>query len=392
MNPLFLLFALTFLVYVDVRIISPLLPSISLSLEASPGAVGLAMTGYALTYGFGQLIYGPLSDRFGRIAVIRIAGIGFCLFTVLSALSLTSGQFIALRLLAGAFTGAVIPLTMVFVGDSFAYERRQVVLGRMFAISSVAFIFSAAVGGTLAYYLSWRAMLLGYALAGLIPLTLLWRLRTDRPLTDPGNAGRYRDFLRDRRALLTYGGVFLEGTLLWGGMTYLGSFATLRYGFDQFTVGILIALFGVGTMAGGLLIGWINRRLSEGVQAMVGGLLMGAAFLVLIPRWPTGVFAAAMLVLGLGVVGLHTILQLRATEISATARGKAFGLFAVANFSGVAAGSAFFGRIVDTGHYETMLLMVGIGLVVTGLATALAPRRPVTGERESPVTSPPSAI
>lgn len=377
MNPLYLLFAMTFLVYVDVRIISPLLPSISASLAASPGAIGQAMTGYALTYGFGQLLYGPLSDRLGRIAVVRIAGLGFCLFTVLSALALSSGQFIALRLLAGAFTGAVIPLTMVFVGDSFAYDRRQVVLGRMFAISSVAFIFSAAIGGILAHYLSWRVMLLGYALAGLIPLALMWRVRTDRPASAPGNTGRYRDFLRDGRALFTYGGVFLEGTLLWGGMTYLGSFATRRYGFDQFTVGLLIALFGCGTMAGGLLIGLINRRLTENVQAILGGLLMGAAFLALIPRWSAGVFGAAMFVMGLGVVGLHTILQLRATEISATSRGKAFALFAVANFSGVAAGSALFGWFVNAGLYEAMLLLAGSGLIATGLAMALAPHRVV---------------
>jgi predicted MFS family arabinose efflux permease len=392
MNPLLLLFALTFLAYVDVRILSPLLPSISASLEASPGAIGQAMTGYAITYGFGQLVYGPLSDRLGRIAVVRSAGIGFCLFTALSALSQTSGQFIALRLLAGAFTGAVVPLTMVFVGDNFAYERRQAILGRMFVISSVAIIFSAAIGGTLAHYLSWRAMLLGYALAGLIPLALLWRIESDKPVSHPGHAGLYRDFLRDRRALFTYGGVFLEGLFLWGGLTYLGSFATFRYGLDQFTVGLLIALFGVGTMAGGLLIGRINRRVSEGLQAVLGGGLMGVAFLILIPRWPPWVFAAGMLLLGLGVVGLHTTLQLRATEISATARGKAFALFAVGNFAGIAAGSAGFGWFVNAGLYEAMLLIVGIGLIATGLAMAMAPRRRVTGAAGSGASGPSPAV
>jgi MFS family permease len=81
-----------------------------------------------------------------------------------------------------------------------------------------------------------------------------------------------------------------------------------------------------------------------------------------------------MFILGLGVVGLHTILQLRGTEISLTARGKAFSLFAVGNLSGMAAGSAAFGWLVNAGRYETMLLIGGIGLIVTGLATALAPQ------------------
>ena len=90
MTPLVLLFILAFLVSVDLRILAPVLPSISESLRASPGVVGLAMTSYAITYGTGQLFYGPLSDRRGRVAVVRAAGLGFSLCTVLAALSGTT--------------------------------------------------------------------------------------------------------------------------------------------------------------------------------------------------------------------------------------------------------------------------------------------------------------
>ncbi|MCG6534701.1 MAG: MFS transporter, partial [Syntrophales bacterium LBB04] len=63
MNPLTLLFIMAFLVSVDLRILAPVLPSISLSLKSSPGTIGFAMTTYSLAYGIGQLFYGPLSDR-----------------------------------------------------------------------------------------------------------------------------------------------------------------------------------------------------------------------------------------------------------------------------------------------------------------------------------------
>ena len=56
--------------------------------------------------------------------------------------------------------------------------------------------------------------------------------------------------------------------------------------------------------------------------------------------------------MGLGFVCLHTTLQLRATEISTAARGKAFSLFIFCLFTGISAGSAVFGRLVDAGHYE----------------------------------------
>ncbi len=376
MTPLVLLFTLAFLVSVDVRILAPVLPSISLSLDSTAGTVGLAMTTYTFAYGTGQLVYGPLSDRRSRIAVVRAAGLGFSLCTVLSALAVTPRQFIIIRLLAGACAGAVIPLTLVFIGDTVEYVRRQVVIGRFSVITSAALAFSASIGGTVAYLVSWRVMLLGYGIAALIPVGLMWRLDPARPAAAPEGGGGYVDFLRDPRAQFTYGAVFLEGFLLWGGVTYLGSFCSTRHGLDQLAVGMLIALFGVGTMIGGLLMGRIRRRLSENALASLGGALMGAAFLALIPRWPWPVFLASMLLLGLGFVGLHTTLQLRGTEIGGSAaRGKAFSLFAFNLFVGISVGAALLGRLVDAGNYEAVFAITGAGLIGIGLGTALAPPR-----------------
>ena len=109
------------LVFVDARILAPVLPSISLSLASSPGAVGLVMTSYSLAYGIGQLFYGPLLDHLRRIAVVRAAGVGFSICAILSACSVTIWQFILVRLLAGALADSVIPLTLVFIGDTVEY-------------------------------------------------------------------------------------------------------------------------------------------------------------------------------------------------------------------------------------------------------------------------------
>jgi MFS family permease len=70
MKPLTLLFIMSFLVFVDVRILTPVLPSIADSLGSSPGSVGLAMTTYSFAYGIGQLIFGPLSDRLAGPATV----------------------------------------------------------------------------------------------------------------------------------------------------------------------------------------------------------------------------------------------------------------------------------------------------------------------------------
>jgi predicted MFS family arabinose efflux permease len=374
MSPLTLLFFLSFLVTIDIRILAPVLPSIAASLDSSPGTIGLAMTTYSLAYGVGLLFYGPLSDRLGRIAVVRAAGVGFSLCTILSALSVTTWQFILMRLLAGALAGAVLPLTLVYIGDTVEYDRRQSVLGHFAVINSLAMAFSASIGGAVAYFVSWRVMLIGNATATLIPLLLMWRMDAGAAVKTEACADGYRDILRNRRALFVYAAVFLQGSLLWGGMTYFGSFGIHRYGLDQFTVGLLIALFGIGMMAGGLLIGRLRRRFSENAMAIAGGLLMGLSFLAFVPRWPVTVFAVGLLTMGLGYAFLHTTLQLRGTEISATARGKAFSLFTLNLFVGMSIGSAVFGVAVDAGWYEAVFTVAGAGLIAVGLATALAPQ------------------
>jgi len=382
MNALALLFLLAFVVSVDQRIVAPVLPSIAESLRATAGAIGLAMTSYSFAYAGGQLVYGALSDRYGRVAVVRIAAIGFSVCTVLSALSTGTWQFVAARLLAGAFAGAVIPLTLVYIGDTVEYARRQVVVARFSVVTSAGLAFSAAVGGAVAHFASWRAMLVGYAVVALLPSAFLWRLAAEKPLRAPGDVepvARFADFLMDPFGRAVYASIFAEGFLLWGAATYLGAYAASRYRMSQLEVGLLFALFGVGTMVGGALMAPLRRRLSERDLAGGGGLLMGLSLLMIIPgTWPGGswpVFAAAMLLLGFGFVGVHTTLQVYGTEISQAARGKAFSLFPASLFSGVAVGTAVMGPLVDAGGEGVMLALCGLGLVGVGAVTARIRRR-----------------
>jgi predicted MFS family arabinose efflux permease len=374
-SPLLLLFAVSFIVSVDVRIITPVLPSISESLNTTAGAAGLAMTSYALAYGTGQLVYGPLSDRYGRVAVVRLAALAWSLGTALSAAALTTWQFVGARLLAGAFAGAVIPLTLVYIGDSYEYARRQPILGRFSVATSAGTAFSAAVGGTVAHFVSWRAMLLAYAAVALVPVLLMYRTAAERPRTEPGeDAVSFLEILGDRRAQWVYLAIFAEGFFLWGGVTYLGAFAAQRHQLEQLAVGLLIALFGAGTMLGGFLIGPARRRWSENAMAGLGGALMSLAFLGAIPRWPWPVFALAMLVLGLGFVALHTTLQPRGTELNPAARGKAFSLFAFFLFAGGASGAALLGRLMDARLAETLLAVCAAGNALVGAGAARFPK------------------
>jgi MFS transporter, DHA1 family, inner membrane transport protein len=378
MNALSLLFLLAFLVSVDLRIIAPVLPSISESLRATAGAIGLAMTSYSFAYGAGQLAYGALSDRHGRVAVIRVAALGFSVCTALSALCATTWQFVAVRLLAGAFAGAVIPLTIVHIGDTVEYAQRHVMVARFSIVTSAGLAFSAAIGGLVAHFVSWRAMLIGYAVIALVPSALLWRLPPGKAARAPGDVkpvARFADFLMDPFGRLVYFSIFAVGFLLWGAVAYLGAYAAAQYRISQLEVGLLFALFGVGTMVGGALMGLLRGRLSERSLAGGGGLVMGLAMMMIVPGGPWPIFALAMLLLGLGNVGLHTTLQVYGTEISQVARGKAFSLFPASLFAGMAVGTAVMGSLVDAGGERIVLAVSGVGLTGVGVITAGIRRR-----------------
>lgn len=379
MSPFALLFAVCFVVSVDNRIIAPLLPSISAALDATPGAAGLAMATYALAYGAAPLLYGPLSDRHGRVAVVRVAALLFCVCTAASGLATSVPQFALVRLLTGAFASASIPLTLTYIGDRFTYGERRKAIGRLAATTSSAQALSASVGGIVAHFVSWRVMFVGYGALTLLPALLMWRLDPARPETPPeahGSAVRFVDLLMDGRAVAVYLIVSAEAFFLWGGYSYLGAFAARRHGLDQLQVGLLLALVGVGTMTGGLLVPRLQRLLSENALARAGGLGMGGAFAALIPRWPWPVAAGAMLALGLGYMALHTTLQLRGTEIAPAARGKGISLFALFLFSGSALGTALLGRLIDAGRDDFLWGLCAGGLVLVGLLAAL-PRRTI---------------
>jgi predicted MFS family arabinose efflux permease len=282
------------------------------------------------------------------------------------------------RLLTGAFAGAVIPLTLVHIGDTVEYSQRQAIVARFSIVTSAGLAFSAAIGGLVAHFVSWRAMLIGYAVIALLPSLLLWQLPPGKPERAPGEmapVARFADFLMDPFGRLVYFSIFAEGFLLWGAATYLGAYAASRYGMSQLGVGLLFALLGVGTMVGGALMGPLRGRLSERNLAGGGGLVMGLAMLMMIPPGPWPVFALAMLLLGVGVVGLHTTLQVYGTEISQVARGKAFSLFPASLFTGVAVGTAVMGPLVDAGGERIVLAICGVGLAGVGVITAGIRRR-----------------
>jgi predicted MFS family arabinose efflux permease len=360
---------------------TPLLPAIAGSLATSVTAMGLAMTLYMLPYGLFQFFYGPLGDRMGAIRVVRWAAIGFGVATLLTGQAHHILWLGAARFVTGVFAAAVVPLTFAYIGDTVPYANRQATLGRFAAVTSLAQSLSAAIGGTVAHFVSWRILYVGVGCLTILPAICLFRAEASIVSSGEGRRGlNYGLVLKRRAARILYGIVGLEGLFLWGGFTYLGAVAVARFGLNEFEVGLLLASYGVATLVGGMSLVRVRTRVPEHYLAALGGGLKGGGYLLMSLSNSLTLFALAIVMLGFGYIALHTTLQTRATELAPEARGTAVALFAFFLFLGGAIGSALFGPLVDYGWHRVFLAICGVSLVgLGGLAVLFLGAAPETG-------------
>jgi MFS family permease len=164
-----LLSALAFLVSIDSRMVAPLLPAIAESVRADVATAAYIVTAYAIPYGLFQIAYGPLADRFGKVAVVRVVVLLFGLGTLGCGLVESLPWLIVLRIVTGAFAACVIPLTLAYIGDVVPLARRQHAIGNFITVTSVATALSPAIGGFIATILSWRNLFIACGALTFIP-------------------------------------------------------------------------------------------------------------------------------------------------------------------------------------------------------------------------------
>ena len=137
----------------------PALPAIKAEFGAELAQAQLTLSALLLAFGTSQLVWGPLSDRFGRrpillwgLATFALAGLGCVLATSMSAL-------IVWRALQGAAMGAVVMCARAIVRDLYTPETGAGVMSKAFTGLGLLACISAPLGGLLTDLLSWHAAL-----------------------------------------------------------------------------------------------------------------------------------------------------------------------------------------------------------------------------------------
>lgn len=282
------------------------LPDMARDFKTSVEMVQLTLSVFLAGFACAMLVYGPLSDRFGRRPVI-LAGV--CIYLVGSVacmLAPTIETLIASRFLQalGACCGPVVGRAVV--RDVYPKEQAARVLSYMASAMALAPFAAPIAGGWFHALFGWRSNFVLLALFGIILLAAVWRLldetnqhKDPAALSPSGMLINYRTLLADRRVL----GYMLTVALAFGGMfTFISgsSFVLID------VMGLPPALFGfgfavviAGYIAGGFVAGkWTGR---VGLDRMILAGTMGCAgfgTLAALLAW-SGITAMAALLLPL---------------------------------------------------------------------------------------------
>ena len=164
----------------------PALPALTQGFAAPMSQAQLTLTALLLAFGCSQLIWGHLSDRFGRRPIL-LWGLGaYTLAALACAVAPTMAWLILWRSVQGAALGAAVMCARAIVRDLYAPLEGARVMSKGLTGLGVIACLAAPVGSALAELLDWRAVLLTLALCSAATLAIIvWRFEETLPRKNP---------------------------------------------------------------------------------------------------------------------------------------------------------------------------------------------------------------
>src|ERR1700674_1930780 len=258
--------------------------------------MGVFVAAWALMQFFFAPVLGVLSDRFGRRPVILLSNVGLGLDYIVMALSPTIWWLFLGRLLSGV-TSSSISTANVYLSDVTPPEKRAKAFGIFGAAFGIGFVLGPAVGGTLGAINPRWPFWLAAALSVLnacygffvLPESLPPERRQKKFRWEKANPVGALKLLRSHHELFGLATVnFLAYLAHEVYVTVFVLYVILRYGWNDRTIGLSLAVVGITTMiASALLVGPVVKRFGER-QSLFAGLLFGGLGFALFGWAPLG--------------------------------------------------------------------------------------------------------
>ena len=370
---LLLLSLCSFAANVGGRYFDPLITMVGRDFAVTAGTAALLSSAFTLPFGLGQLLMGPLGDRFGKPRVFKVCFWLLAASFFASAVAPTLPLLFASRLVAGLVAGGIIPVGLAMLGDAIAPAERQVAFARYSSATVLGALIGLPMAGALAEVAGWRPALLVPAFVSLLAAagTAIWlKPAPVRAGSTSREQTGYRAVLRNPAALVCFATVFAEGLFVFGPLPFIVDLLERQGLGGPREAGVAVAAMSLGFIMISVFVrpllrvlGWPNMFRSGGILAAVA-----LAALPFSPVW--WIHGALLMVLGVGFFMIHNSLQGRIMEVVPDARGSATALHYFSYFMGQAAGPVLFGVLLGRFDAGPSFAINAVGMAATGLLAA----------------------
>jgi DHA1 family bicyclomycin/chloramphenicol resistance-like MFS transporter len=293
----------------------PSLPAIARAFDSSTAQAQLTISSYLVGFAIGQLIYGPVSDRYGRKPVLLAAVAVYCAASFGCMVSTSIDMLIVFRTLQALGGCGGVVLARAVVRDLYSGARAGRELSLISMVMALAPVVAPLIGGVVQTGFGWRGNFVVLTASGLLIAAAVWwrlpeTLERRAPASSPlAMARAFGGFLHDGNFLANTGLIVLVFSGLFAWISASAFVLQDLYGLSSFAFGIAFAVGSGGFMAGSAIASryvgrlGLDRVIGMGAAAQtIGGLLMVAALALGLRSAASLVVPMAIYLSGLGLV------------------------------------------------------------------------------------------
>jgi MFS transporter, ACDE family, multidrug resistance protein len=351
-----IVYAASIALMMGVNFIQPALPALIEPFHISDAQLSWVMTVFTAPAIVLSPIFGVVADFYGRRLLLALGLIVFGIFGVAMAFAPDFGWLLIFRTLQGVGFSAVIPLTIVLIGDLLEGDSEIGGQGMKVFLDRIGYLVFPPLGGLLAA-VAWFWPFIFYILT--IPVGIaayFWMPETKgnrngRTITYFGDVLR---LTRHPRLVIAFSAGFLRFFLDYGFLTYFPLFLVRTHGISTATAGLLYVFFSIGAMMTSSQAGRIAAGRDKASILFVAFMVSGAA-VVAVPFLP-----------GIGLVGAALFFYGLANGVISPMQKSLLTQNAPAELRG---GIVSFDRLIQQVSKTTSTSVVGLLLVSTDLPT-----------------------